>query len=152
MMQQDPTAAPTIDSQQQQHQEQLMMMPLPPKLGFGPSHHNPNPNPNPNLYLRLWCSNPRNNRALPGRSGPCGSTTGHSKGYGFLEFVSQAATQMALQNYNGIQMPRDEHFYRLNWATDSSTKKRSEDFTIFMGDLASGDRDELLQETFKAVY
>lgn len=68
MMQRDPTTAPAIDSQQQQHQEQLMMMPLPPKLGFGPSH--PSPNPNPNLILRLWCDNPRNKRAPPGRSGP----------------------------------------------------------------------------------
>jgi len=78
--------------------------------------------------------------------------TGKSEGYGFLEFASEAAAQMALQNYNGIQMPRAEQFYRLNWATNSGTEKRSEDFTIFMGDLASSDIDELLQETFRAVY
>ena len=35
-------------------------------------------------------------------------------GYGFLEFVSHAAAQMALQNYNGVHMLNDENNYSLN--------------------------------------
>jgi len=72
--------------------------------------------------------------------------TGESEGYGFLEFASHAAAQMALQNYNG------EQFYRLNWATFGSRQKRPEDYTIFVGDLAYDVTDDLLQETFRAIY
>jgi RNA recognition motif-containing protein len=72
--------------------------------------------------------------------------TGESEGYGFLEFASHAAAQMALQNYNG------EQFYRLNWATFGIRQKRPEDYTIFVGDLAYDVTDDLLQETFRAIY
>ena len=34
--------------------------------------------------------------------------------YGFLEFVSHAVAQMALQNYNGVQMLNAEKVYSLN--------------------------------------
>ena len=40
--------------------------------------------------------------------------TGESTGYGFLEFVSHAAAQMALQNYNGVHILNAENFYRRN--------------------------------------
>ena len=39
---------------------------------------------------------------------------GESTGYGFLEFLSHAATQMALQNYNGVHMLNAEKVYSLN--------------------------------------
>ena len=73
---------------------------------------------------------------------------GQSDGYGFLEFVDHAAAQMALQNYNGLQMPLAEEFYRLNWAM----YKSDNEFTIFVGNLAFDDTEDLLQESFKAVY
>ena len=38
-----------------------------------------------------------------------------SIGYGFMEFVSHAATKIALQNYNGVQMLNTEKFYSQNW-------------------------------------
>ena len=50
---------------------------------------------------------------------------------------------MALQNYNCLQMPKAEEFYRLNWAM----YKRAEEFTIFVGNLAFDDIEELLQES-----
>ena len=74
--------------------------------------------------------------------------TGQSEGYGFLEFVDHAAAQMALQNYNCLQMPKAEEFYRLNWAM----YKRAEEVTIFLGNLAFDDTEDVLQESFKAVY
>jgi RNA recognition motif-containing protein len=77
---------------------------------------------------------------------------GQSEGYGFLEFASHAATQMALQNYNGLQMPMDEQFYRLNWATFGIGEKNPEDYTIFVGYLASGVTEDLLQKTFRDIY
>ena len=40
--------------------------------------------------------------------------TGESVGYAFLEFVSHATAQMALQNYNGVQMLNDKKVYSLN--------------------------------------
>ena len=40
--------------------------------------------------------------------------TGESVCYGFLEFVSHAVAQMALQNYNGVQMLNVEKVYSLN--------------------------------------
>lgn len=43
--------------------------------------------------------------------------TRQSDGYDFLGFASYVAAERAMQNYNGIQMPSTEQFYRLNWAT-----------------------------------
>ena len=75
--------------------------------------------------------------------------TGQSEGYGFLQFVSNVAAQMALQNYNDVQMPNAEQFYRLNWATFGAEEKR---YSIFVGDLASDVTDYWLQETFRTVF
>jgi len=78
--------------------------------------------------------------------------TGQPEGYGFLEFASHAAAQMALQNYNGLQMPMSDQFYRLNCATVDIGEKRPEDHTIFVGDLASDVTEDLLQKTFRDIY
>ena len=40
--------------------------------------------------------------------------SGESVGYGFLKFVTQATSQMVLQNYNGLEMLNVEIFYYLN--------------------------------------
>nr|KJB81765.1 hypothetical protein B456_013G160200 [Gossypium raimondii] len=77
------------------------------------------------------------------------------EGYGFIEFVSQAAAERVLQSYNGVPMPNSEQNFRLNWAALGYGDKRQEegtDYTIFVGDLAGDVSDYLLQETFKAVY
>ncbi|KAK0577937.1 hypothetical protein LWI29_002571 [Acer saccharum] len=80
--------------------------------------------------------------------------TGQVEGYGFLEFVSRAAAERALQAYNGTPMPNGEQNFRLNWASFSAGERRDEtpDFTVFVGDLAPDVTDYMLQETFRARY
>uniref|UniRef100_A0A2C9W6Y9 RRM domain-containing protein n=1 Tax=Manihot esculenta TaxID=3983 RepID=A0A2C9W6Y9_MANES len=81
--------------------------------------------------------------------------TGLPEGYGFIEFVSQAAAERTLQTYNGTLMPNSEQNFRLNWATLSAGERRQDDgpdYTIFVGDLATDVNDYLLQETFRNVY
>jgi len=172
-MQPDPTAAPAIDSQQHQYREQLMMMPLPPQGAFWPQQ------PQPQLAVQqfpqqvssgdeirtLWIGGLQHwmdenyvhecfasTQDLLSVKIIRNKQTGLSEGYGFMEFASNVAAQMVLQNYNGLQMPMAEQFYRLNWATNTGAENRSEDFTIFVGDLASDDTDEQLREIFRAKY
>ncbi|KAK3188358.1 hypothetical protein Dsin_027919 [Dipteronia sinensis] len=80
--------------------------------------------------------------------------TGQVEGYGFLEFVTRAAAERALQAYNGTPMPNGEQNFRLNWASFSAGERRDEtpDFTVFVGDLAPDVTDYMLQETFRARY
>ncbi|OMO76768.1 hypothetical protein CCACVL1_15432 [Corchorus capsularis] len=80
--------------------------------------------------------------------------TGQVEGYGFIEFVTRAAAERALQTYNGTPMPNGDHNYRLNWASFSSGERRDEtpDFTIFVGDLAADVTDYMLQETFRGRF
>ncbi|KAK1288799.1 Polyadenylate-binding protein RBP47 [Acorus calamus] len=81
--------------------------------------------------------------------------TGHSEGYGFVEFHSHAAAERVLQNFNGTPMPNTEQPFRLNWASFSMGERRSDsgsDHSIFVGDLASDVTDTLLQETFASKY
>ncbi|KAK9133444.1 hypothetical protein Scep_012972 [Stephania cephalantha] len=80
--------------------------------------------------------------------------TGQSENYGFVEFVSRAAAERALQTYNGNLMPSVEQNFRLNWASLGSGERRDDtpDYTIFVGDLASDVTDYMLQETFRGHY
>lgn len=81
--------------------------------------------------------------------------SGQSEGYGFIDFVSHAAAERALQAYNGTGMPNAEQNYRLNWASPGAGEKRSDgtpDFTIFVGDLAPDVTDQVLQQTFSPHY
>lgn len=81
--------------------------------------------------------------------------TGHSEGYGFVEFNSRGAAERVLQNFNGTPMPASDQPFRLNWATFSMGDRRTEagsDHSIFVGDLASDVTDVILQETFSSKY
>ena len=59
---------------------------------------------------------------------------------------------MALQNYNGLQMAKAEHLYRLICVAIVSGEKGLEDYIIFMGYLASDVMDNLLHDTFRDRY
>ncbi|PKA51773.1 Polyadenylate-binding protein RBP45 [Apostasia shenzhenica] len=79
--------------------------------------------------------------------------TGQLEGYGFVEFATRAAADRVLQTYNGAMMPNAEQPFRLNWA--SAGGKRGDDandFTIFVGDLASDITENMLEEAFRSHY
>ncbi|XP_031400641.1 polyadenylate-binding protein RBP45C-like [Punica granatum] len=81
--------------------------------------------------------------------------TGLPEGYGFVEFVSRAAAERVLQNFNGTPMPSSEQTFRMNWATLGPGERRQDDgpeYTIFVGDLAADVTDYTLQETFRPHY
>lgn len=81
--------------------------------------------------------------------------TGHSEGYGFIEFYSRAAAEHTLMNFNGQMMPNVEMAYKLNWASASTGDKRGDsgsDHTIFVGDLAPDVTDSMLEDVFRANY
>ncbi|KAJ4760742.1 Polyadenylate-binding protein RBP45 [Rhynchospora pubera] len=82
--------------------------------------------------------------------------TGHSEGYGFVEFNSRAAAERVLQTYTGQTMPNVSQVYRLNWASSGSGERRNDnngdEHTIFVGDLGAEVTDSILEETFKAHY
>ncbi|XP_062190412.1 RNA-binding protein L-like [Phragmites australis] len=81
--------------------------------------------------------------------------SGHSEGYGFIEFHSRAAAEHTLMNFNGRMMPNVDQAFKLNWASASAGDKRGDngsDHTIFVGDLAADVTDSMLEEVFKASY
>ena len=81
--------------------------------------------------------------------------TGHSEGYGFVEFYSHLAAEKIIQVFNGTMMPNTEQVFRINWAAFSMGDKRSDnssDYSIFVGDLSADVTDILLQETFSSKY
>ncbi|CAH8386699.1 unnamed protein product [Eruca vesicaria subsp. sativa] len=82
--------------------------------------------------------------------------TCQSEGYGFVEFLSRAAAEEALQNFNGSIMPNSEQLFRLNWASFSTGEKRAvengPELSIFVGDLSPDVTDTLLQELFTERY
>lgn len=79
--------------------------------------------------------------------------TGQLENYGFVEFASRAAAERVLQTYNGTMMPNSDQAFRLNWAYAGGKKgDDANDFTIFVGDLASDVTDLMLQEAFRGHY
>ncbi|KAG5405947.1 hypothetical protein IGI04_012066 [Brassica rapa subsp. trilocularis] len=82
--------------------------------------------------------------------------TCQSEGYGFVEFLTRAAAEEVLQNFNGSVMPNSEQLFRLNWASFSTGEKRavenSPELSIFVGDLSPDVTDTLLQELFVERY
>ncbi|WVZ66087.1 hypothetical protein U9M48_015361 [Paspalum notatum var. saurae] len=81
--------------------------------------------------------------------------SGHSEGYGFIEFHTRAAAEHTLMNFNGRMMPNVEMAFKLNWASASAGEKRGDngpDHTIFVGDLAADVTDSMLEELFRASY
>ncbi|XWS16709.1 hypothetical protein CRYUN_Cryun33cG0000500 [Craigia yunnanensis] len=81
--------------------------------------------------------------------------TGQPEGYGFMEFISHAATERMLQTYNGTAMPGTDQVFRLNWASFGIGERRIDlglEHSIFVGDLAPDVTDYLLQEIFRAHY
>ncbi|KAI3881690.1 hypothetical protein MKX03_016710 [Papaver bracteatum] len=53
--------------------------------------------------------------------------TGQSKGYGFVELCTRAATEKVLQTYNGTAMPNAEQPFRLNRASIGMGNRRCSD-------------------------
>ncbi|KAF3510930.1 hypothetical protein F2Q69_00003786 [Brassica cretica] len=82
--------------------------------------------------------------------------TCQSEGYGFVEFLTRAAAEEVLQNFNGSVMPNSEQLFRLNWASFSTGEKRAvengPELSIFVGDLSPDVTDTLLQELFVERY
>ncbi|XP_020394176.1 abscisic acid receptor PYL5 isoform X2 [Zea mays] len=81
--------------------------------------------------------------------------TGHSEGYGFIEFSSRATAEHTLINFNRQMMSNVEMTFKLNWASASTGDKRGDsgsDHTIFVGDLAHGVTDSMLEDVFRAKY
>ncbi|CAF1705108.1 BnaC03g40810D [Brassica napus] len=82
--------------------------------------------------------------------------TCQSEGYGFVEFLTRAAAEELLQNFNGSVMPNSEQLFRLNWASFSTGEKRAvengPELSIFVGDLSPDVTDTLLQELFVERY
>ncbi|KAF2923057.1 RNA-binding protein L-like [Oryza sativa Japonica Group] len=82
--------------------------------------------------------------------------SGHSEGYGFIEFQSHAAAEYALANFNGRMMLNVDQLFKLNWASSGAGERRAADdgpeHTIFVGDLASDVTDSMLEEAFKTSY
>ncbi|KAK8941901.1 Polyadenylate-binding protein RBP45 [Platanthera guangdongensis] len=79
--------------------------------------------------------------------------SGQLEGYGFIEFSTRAAADRVLQTYNGTTMPNSDQVFRLNWASAGGKRvDDGNDYTIFVGDLASDVTDYVLQETFRVHY
>ncbi|KAH7662103.1 Apoptosis-promoting RNA-binding protein TIA-1/TIAR (RRM superfamily) protein [Dioscorea alata] len=105
-------------------------------------------------YLQSCFSQPLQNGELLSMKIIRNRQTGHSEGYGFLEFATHATAERILQTYNGQMMPNIDQAYKMNWASPGAGERRDNgaDHTIFVGDLASDVTDYILEETFKAVY
>lgn len=81
-------------------------------------------------------------------------STGLSEGYGFLEFRTHEAADRVLKLFNGQLIPNTDQTFRLNWATSVGTlgKGPTEDYSIFVGDLAPDVTDYVLQEQFRQYF
>lgn len=78
--------------------------------------------------------------------------TNVSEGYGFIEFRSHEAAENVLKAYNGVPIPNTDQVFRLNWAAFGVGRGASEDFSVFVGDLAPDVTDYVLQEHFRQFF
>eukprot|EP00192_Tetraselmis_astigmatica_P012858 CAMPEP_0117660440 /NCGR_PEP_ID=MMETSP0804-20121206/6970_1 /TAXON_ID=1074897 /ORGANISM="Tetraselmis astigmatica, Strain CCMP880" /LENGTH=388 /DNA_ID=CAMNT_0005467171 /DNA_START=592 /DNA_END=1758 /DNA_ORIENTATION=- len=78
--------------------------------------------------------------------------TGLSEGYGFIEFSSHEAAARVLQQLNGKAIPQTDQVFRLNWAAFGVGKGGTEDYSVFVGDLAPEVTDYALQEHFLKYF
>lgn len=78
--------------------------------------------------------------------------TGASEGYGFVQFRTHAAAEAVLRTFNGVPIPNSDQVFRLNWAAFGVGRGASEDFSVFVGDLAPDVTDYVLQENFRQFF
>eukprot|EP00276_Gloeochaete_wittrockiana_P007558 CAMPEP_0184646120 /NCGR_PEP_ID=MMETSP0308-20130426/2759_1 /TAXON_ID=38269 /ORGANISM="Gloeochaete witrockiana, Strain SAG 46.84" /LENGTH=212 /DNA_ID=CAMNT_0027075819 /DNA_START=45 /DNA_END=680 /DNA_ORIENTATION=+ len=90
--------------------------------------------------------------------------TGYPQGYGFIDFNSHYAAQRILDAFNGREIPGAGKIFRLNWASFGVNEKgpfatgsigsavSTQEYSIFVGDLAPDVTDYLLQSTFSGRY
>ncbi|GMH43632.1 hypothetical protein BSKO_11554 [Bryopsis sp. KO-2023] len=97
--------------------------------------------------------------------------TGASEGYGFVDFRSHEAAEKILRSYNGQAIPNTEHVFRLNWAVfgqgkgertppegdfgwqnQSQEAQRTNEYSLFIGDVAPEVNDYMLMEHFKQYF
>lgn len=83
-------------------------------------------------------------------------TTGISEGYAFLEMKTHEAATCILNTYNGQVIPGSKSMvFRLNWAAygvGRSSQPTTDDYSLFVGDLAPDVSDLILQEYFRQFY
>eukprot|EP00736_Rhodelphis_marinus_P002617 Rmarinus@m.25146 len=78
--------------------------------------------------------------------------TGHSLGYGFVDFRTHEAAKKVLELWNGSPVPgASNKVFKLNWASQSgSGASAGEEYSLYVGDLAPEVTDQMLLETYSS--
>lgn len=82
-------------------------------------------------------------------------TTHLNLGYGFIDFSDRETAESVLRNLNGKEIPNTGTYFRLNWGVQSgttSTVAKSQEYSVFVGDLGGDVTDVVLLKAFKARF